>query len=53
MNSFVNVFHLDCPEADLSEWEQVLYQESQPCGRCDHGMVGKYIELPDAYKISE
>ncbi|MEO2266970.1 CTP synthase [Pseudoalteromonas pernae] len=43
-------FHLDCPEADLSEWEQVLYQESNPTGEVTIGMVGKYIELPDAYK---
>ncbi|WP_338364896.1 CTP synthase [uncultured Pseudoalteromonas sp.] len=43
-------FHLDAPEADLSEWEQVLYQESNPTGEVTIGMVGKYIELPDAYK---
>jgi len=43
-------FHLDAPEADLAEWEQVLYQESNPTGEVTIGMVGKYIELPDAYK---
>ncbi|HDR1333377.1 TPA: CTP synthase (glutamine hydrolyzing) [Pasteurella multocida] len=43
-------FHLDCPEADLSEWEQVLYQEANPIGEVVIGMVGKYTELPDAYK---
>ncbi|WP_033017359.1 CTP synthase [Pseudoalteromonas sp. BSi20652] len=43
-------FHLDLPEADLAEWEQVLYQESNPTGEVTIGMVGKYIELPDAYK---
>ena len=43
-------FHLDCPEADLSEWEQVLYQEANPVGEVTIGMVGKYTELPDAYK---
>ncbi|QLB13618.1 CTP synthase [Bisgaardia hudsonensis] len=43
-------FHLSCPEADLSEWEQVLYQESNPNGEVTIGMVGKYTELPDAYK---
>ncbi|WP_343298170.1 CTP synthase (glutamine hydrolyzing) [Pasteurella multocida] len=43
-------FHLDCPEADLSEWEQVLYQEANPTGEVVIGMVGKYTELPDAYK---
>ena len=43
-------FHLDPPEADLAEWEQVLYQESNPTGEVTIGMVGKYTELPDAYK---
>ncbi|WP_111977055.1 CTP synthase [Algibacillus agarilyticus] len=43
-------FHIDCPEADLSDWEQVLYEESNPNGEVNIGMVGKYVELPDAYK---
>jgi CTP synthase len=46
----VRRFHIDCPQADLSEWEQVLYQESNPTGEVTIGMVGKYVELPDAYK---
>ncbi|MDX1704903.1 CTP synthase [Pseudidiomarina sp.] len=46
----VSRFRLDRPEADLSEWEQVLYQESNPSGEVTVGFVGKYIELPDAYK---
>ncbi|BDX06944.1 CTP synthase [Planctobacterium marinum] len=46
----VNRFGIDCPEADLSEWEQVLYAESNPVGEITVGMVGKYVELPDAYK---
>ena len=43
-------FRLNCPEADLSEWEQVLYKQVNPVGEVTIGMVGKYIELPDAYK---
>lgn len=43
-------FHLECPEADLSEWEKVLYKESNPNGEVKIGMVGKYVSLPDAYK---
>ena len=46
----VERFKLDCPEADLTEWEQVLYAESNPTKEVVIGMVGKYIELPDAYK---
>jgi CTP synthase len=43
-------FGLDLPEADLAEWEQVLFKEANPKGEVTIGMVGKYIELPDAYK---
>lgn len=43
-------FGMDCPEADLSEWEKVLYLESNPVGEVTIGFVGKYVELPDAYK---
>jgi CTP synthase len=46
----VERFGLECPEADLTEWEQVLYAESNPTGEITIGMVGKYVELPDAYK---
>ncbi|MCW2255864.1 CTP synthase [Providencia alcalifaciens] len=43
-------FNIDCQEANLSEWEQVIYQEANPTGEVTIGMVGKYVELPDAYK---
>ncbi|MBV2128342.1 CTP synthase [Arsukibacterium indicum] len=43
-------FYIEAPEANLVEWEQVLYQESNPMGEITIGMVGKYVELPDAYK---
>ncbi|MFP2770891.1 glutamine hydrolyzing CTP synthase [Oceanisphaera sp. KMM 10153] len=46
----VKRFGLDCPPSDLSEWEQVIYEEANPMGEVTIGMVGKYIELPDAYK---
>lgn len=46
----VERFGFECPEADLTEWEQVLYAESNPVGEVNIGMVGKYVELPDAYK---
>lgn len=51
LDSFVcDRFRLNCPEADLSEWEQVLYRQANPTGEVTIGMVGKYVELPDAYK---
>lgn len=43
-------FGIEAPEADLSEWEDVLYREANPQEELVIGMVGKYIELPDAYK---
>lgn len=49
-NLVVERFNLDCPEADLTEWEQVLYAESNPSGEVNIGMVGKYVQLADAYK---
>ena len=46
----VERFGLDCPEADLSEWEKVVSEEANTTSEVIIGMVGKYIELPDAYK---
>ena len=43
-------FGIECKEADLAEWERVLYLESNPSGEVTVGFVGKYVELPDAYK---
>ncbi|WNC71461.1 CTP synthase [Thalassotalea psychrophila] len=43
-------FGIDAPVADLHEWETVLFKEANPMGEVTIGMVGKYIELPDAYK---
>lgn len=43
-------FAIEAPEADLAEWEKVLYLESNPGGEITIGFVGKYVELPDAYK---
>ncbi len=51
LDEFVcNRFRLDAKPADLSEWEQVLYRQANPTGEVTIGMVGKYVELPDAYK---
>lgn len=46
----VDHFGLQCPEADLSEWEKVIYQQANSTGDVCIGMVGKYVSLPDAYK---
>ncbi|PKH05435.1 CTP synthase [Moritella sp. Urea-trap-13] len=46
----VKRFGITAPEADLAEWEQVIFEEANPTDELVIGMVGKYIELPDAYK---
>jgi CTP synthase len=44
-------FGLDCREADLSEWDDVVRREfSDRHGTVTVGMVGKYVDLADAYK---
>lgn len=41
---------LDCGAADLSEWDKVLQAQRNPEGEVTIAMVGKYVELKDAYK---
>lgn len=43
-------FKLDCNPADLSEWDRVLFAEQNPKGEVTIGMVGKYVDLIEAYK---
>lgn len=43
-------FNLKTAEANLSEWEQVIFEEANTVGEVTIGMVGKYTALPDAYK---
>ncbi|WP_429235717.1 glutamine hydrolyzing CTP synthase [Aeromonas salmonicida] len=47
---FTKRFGLECKEADLSEWEQVVFEEANSTAEVTIGMVGKYVSLPDAYK---
>ena len=43
-------FKIDAPKADLAEWEEVLYREANPNGEVNVAMVGKYMDLTEAYK---
>jgi len=43
-------FGLDLPEADLSDWDKVVEAQLNPKANVTVAMVGKYVELPDAYK---
>jgi CTP synthase len=46
----VKKFNLDCPPADLSEWAEVVEADLHPEREINLAMVGKYMELLDAYK---
>ncbi len=46
----VEKLHLDCGEADLSDWDWVVETQSNPHHEVTIAMVGKYMELLDAYK---
>lgn len=43
-------FAISAPEADLSEWDQVVDGKLNPEHEVTIAMVGKYMELLDAYK---
>lgn len=46
----VERFGLECGKADLSEWDRVLENALNPEQEVTIAMVGKYMELIDAYK---
>jgi len=43
-------FRLDVPPADLSDWKKVVEARGHPDGEVQVAMVGKYVDLIDAYK---
>ena len=46
----VEKFNLDSPAPDLSEWDKVVELQASSSGEIRIAMVGKYMELLDAYK---
>ena len=46
----VERFNLNCPSADLSQWEWVAENKLHPEREITVAMVGKYMDLLDAYK---
>ena len=46
----VEKFRLDCASADLLEWRRVVDALSSPERTTEIAIVGKYLDLPDAYK---
>lgn len=43
-------FGIEAPEADLSEWDRVIEGKLHPTKTVTIAMVGKYMDLLDAYK---
>ena len=43
-------FNLTSPEPDLSRWQEVVKRVTEPEGKVTIGVVGKYVNLLDAYK---
>lgn len=41
--------HIPCPEPDLKEWEQMVWDFHHPEKKCTIALVGKYVALHDAY----
>jgi len=46
----VDMLQLDAPDSDMAVWKSVVRRLKFPANRVDIGVVGKYIELQDAYK---
>lgn len=41
---------IDAPQAQMDQWQEIIRKLVAPRGRVKIGVVGKYIELNDAYK---
>lgn len=41
--------HLNCPEPDLKDWEDMVYSLKNPTREATIALVGKYTQLHDAY----
>lgn len=46
----VKKFKMSCPQADFSEWDRVVDANLNPDKEVNLAMVGKYMDLLDAYK---
>src|SRR5437868_10443347 len=44
------LLRMDCPPANMAHWQEIIRKLIAPQHRVRIGVVGKYIELQDAYK---
>ena len=50
----VNHFHIDCKEADMTTWNEMIKKIKESKEEINIGLVGKYVQLHDAYlSVSE
>ena len=50
----IDHLNLKCGELDLSEWNEIVDRVNNPQGKVKIALVGKYVELKDAYiSVSE
>jgi len=53
-NTILRHFHIEANEPDLSSWDEVIHKLKNPKQSVTIAMVGKYMNLTDAYKsVSE
>jgi CTP synthase len=45
----LRVLDLEAPPPDIEEWEAMVAAMESPTGSVTIGLVGKYVDLPDAY----
>ncbi len=43
------VLDIEAPEAELGEWQDMVHHLAHPTNEVTIGLVGKYVDLPDAY----
>jgi len=46
----VEKLRLNCPRANLSDWKQIVHARANPTGEVNVAIVGKYVDLTEAYK---
>lgn len=45
----LNCLGMKAPAADMQAWEKMVKKIKSPCKETEIALVGKYVELPDAY----
>jgi len=46
----IEKLRLNSPRANLSDWKQIVHAKANPTGEVNVAIVGKYVDLTEAYK---